>query len=82
MKVLNLEEFTKKNLKDDTMNESKLQKSYKYPIYLRGSQIYLNKGFVNIDDGSMGGSHWCCFIIKITNHTLLTHSEVNQINFY
>ena len=36
MKVLNFRAFMKKdNLKNDTMNESELQKIYKYPIYPR-----------------------------------------------
>ena len=46
------------------MNESKLQKIYNYPIYPRDSKIYSDKGFVNIDNGSMGGSHWTCFIVQ------------------
>ena len=34
MKVLNFKDFMKKyNLKDDTMNESQLQRVYNYPIY-------------------------------------------------
>jgi len=65
MKVLNFENFMKKyNLKNDTMNESQLQRVYNYPIYARDSKIYSKRGFVNIDDGSMGGSHWTCFYIK------------------
>ena len=52
------------NLKDDTINESEIQRVYKYPIYPRDSQIFSDKGFVNIDNGSMGGSHWTCFIVK------------------
>ena len=65
MKVLNFKDFMKKyNLKNDTMNESQLQKIYNYPIYQKNSKIYSDKGFVNIDDGRMGGSHWCCFIVK------------------
>ena len=51
-------------LKNDIMKESQLQKIYNYPIYPRDSKIYSDKGFVNIDDGSQGGSHWTCFIIK------------------
>ena len=47
----------KYNLKDDTMNESELQRVYNYSIYPRDSEIYSDKGFVNIDDGSMGGTH-------------------------
>ena len=65
MKVLNFKDFMKKyNLKNNTMNESELQRVYNYPIYPRDSNIYSNKGFVNIDDGSQGGTHWTCFIIK------------------
>ena len=34
MKVLNFKDFMKKyNLKNDTMNESELQRIYNYPIY-------------------------------------------------
>ena len=40
MKVLNLKDSMKKNnLKNDTMNESELQKVYNYPIYPRDSKI-------------------------------------------
>ena len=46
------------------MNESQLQKVYNYPMYPRDSKIYSDKGFVNIDDGRMGGSHWVAFCIK------------------
>ena len=46
------------------MNESELQKIYNYNIYPRDSKIYSDKGFVNIDNGSMGGSHWTCFKLK------------------
>ena len=51
-------------LEDDTMSESQLQKIYKYPIYPRDSKIYSDNGFVKIDNGSQGGTHWTCFIIK------------------
>ena len=65
MKILNFKDFMKKyNLKNDTMNESQLQRIYNYPIYPRDSKIYSDKGFVNIDNGRMGGSHWTCFIVK------------------
>ena len=37
---------------------------YNYPIYPRGSKIYSDGGFVNIDDGSQGGTHWTFFIVK------------------
>ena len=65
MKVSKFKDFIKKyKLKNDTMNESQLQKIHKYPIYPRDSKIYSDKGFVNIDDGSQGCSHWTCFIVK------------------
>ena len=46
------------------MNESQLQRNSNYPIYPSDSKIYSDKGFVNIDNGSQGGSHWTCFIVK------------------
>ena len=46
------------------MNESQLQRIYKYPIYPRDSKIYSDEGLVNIDNGSQGGTHWTCFIVK------------------
>ena len=46
------------------MNESQLRRSYNYPIYPRDSKIYSDKGFLNIANGSQGGSHWTCFIVK------------------
>ena len=65
MKVLNFRDFMKKyNLKNDTMNESELRRVYNYPIYPRDSKIYSDKGFVNIDNGSMRGTHWTVFIVK------------------
>ena len=54
----------KYNLKDDTMNEYQLQKVYNYKIFPRDSQIYSHRGFINIDNGSQGGTHWTCFIVK------------------
>ena len=65
MKILNFKDFMKKyNLKNDTMNESDLYKFYNCPIYPRDSKIYSDKGFVNIDNGAQGGTHWTCFIVK------------------
>ena len=26
-----------------------------------------NEGFVNVDNGSQGGTHWCCLIMKDNN---------------
>ena len=54
----------KHHLKDDTMNESQLQKIYNYPIHPRDSKTKSDEGFVNIDNGRMGGTHWTCFIVK------------------
>ena len=46
------------------MNESQLQKVFNYPIYPTDSNIYSNKGFVIIDEGSQGGSDCVCFLVK------------------
>ena len=46
------------------MNESQLQKIYNYHIYPRDSKIYSDRGFVNIDNGSEGDTHWTCFLKK------------------
>ena len=65
MRILIFIDFMKKYiLKDKTMKESPLQKIYIYPIYPIDSKTYSNKGFVNINNGSMGGTHWTCFCIK------------------
>ena len=65
MTILNFKVFMKKfKLKNDTMNETELQRVYNYPINPRDSKIYSDKGFVNIDNGSQGGTHWTCFIVK------------------
>ena len=37
---------------------------YNYPLYPRDSKKNSDKGFVNIDNGSQGGTHWRCFIVK------------------
>ena len=65
MKVLNFEDFMKNyNLRKDTISESELQRFHKYRIYSKDSKIHSDKGFVNIDNGSQGGTHWTCFIVK------------------
>ena len=46
------------------MNGSDLQRIHYYKLYPRGSKIYSDRGFVNIDFGRMGGTHWVRFIIK------------------
>ena len=43
------------------MNESDLQKVCNCKIYPRDSKIISVRGFVNIQDGSLVGSHWTCF---------------------
>ena len=44
--------------------KKKLLKIYDFPIYPRDSKIYSDKGYVNIYNGSQGGTHWTCFIVK------------------
>ena len=46
------------------MEESQTPKTYNHPIYAQDSKIYSDKGFVNIDNDSMEGTHWTCFMIK------------------
>ena len=65
MKILNFKDFMEKyNLKKNKMKESDLRRVYNYNIYPRGSKTYSDKGFVNNDNGSQGGTHWTCFIVK------------------
>ena len=65
MTILNFKDFMKKyDSKRDTMNESQLQKVYNYNIYHRDSKIYSDRGFVNIDNGVQGGTHWCAYYVK------------------
>ena len=65
MQLLYFKYFMKKyKLKNDTMIESELQRFYNYRIYPRDCKIITDKGSVNIDNGSRGGTHWTCFIVK------------------
>ena len=65
MRILNFGDFVKKyNLRNATTNEIDLRRVCNYPIYARDSKIYSDKKFVNIDNGSQGGTHWTCFMIK------------------
>ena len=83
MKILNFKDFMKKyNLKNDTMNESDLQRVYKYNIYPRDSKINSDKGFVNIDNGSQSGTHWTCFVVKNNKSYHFDSFGVYLINFY
>ena len=65
MKVLKFKDFMKKNnLKNDTMIESQLQKIYNHPIYPRDSIIFSDRVFININNGSQGGTHWTAFLYQ------------------
>ena len=65
MKTLSFKELMKKyKLKNDTMSESELQSVYNFKIYPRDFKFYSEKGFVNFDNGSQGGTHWNSFITK------------------
>ena len=47
LRKINVKDFMKKyNLKNDTMDESRLQTVYIHPIYPRDSKKYSDKGFV------------------------------------
>ena len=64
-KDLNFKDFMKIfNLKNDTMNKCQLQKICNYPVYPTDSKVYSDKGLVRIINGSQGGSHWTCFLVK------------------
>ena len=54
----------KYKLEDDTINEFELHRIYIYRIYPIDSKIHSDKGFVNIDNGLRGGTHWICLIVK------------------
>ena len=61
MIIISSKVFMKKNLKNGTRNESEVHRVYNYPISSRDSKIYSDNGFLNIGNGNMGGTHWCCF---------------------
>ena len=71
-----------KKLKNDTMNESDLQTVYYYPIYRSDSKAHSDKGFVNTDKGSQGGTHWTCYRMKDNKNCFLIVSVELLINFY
>ena len=72
----------KYNIKDDTMNESHLQKMYNCIIYPRDSEKFSNKGFVNIDNENLRGTHWTCFYVKDNKSCYFDSFGGAQINFY
>ena len=41
-----------------------MNKVFNYPIHRRDSKLYSDKGFVYKDNGSQGGTHWTCFVVK------------------
>ena len=49
------------------MSGSEFTNVYNFPFYPRDSKIHTNKGLVNIDNGSMGGTDWTCFDMKDIN---------------
>ena len=61
------------------MDESELQRVYNYKIYPIDSKIITDEGFVNIDNGSQGGTHWTCFIVK-DNKSFYYDSFGNYLN--
>ena len=46
------------------MTESDLTRVLNITIYPRDSKITTDRGFVNIDNGEQGGTHWTCFTVK------------------
>ena len=64
------------------MNKLELQRVYDYPIYPRDSKICSDRGFVNIDNGSMGRSHWTCFIVKDNKSYYFDSFGGHLISFY
>ena len=47
-------------LKDDTINESEVQRVCDYKQYPTDSKVYSETGFVKIGDRKSGGKHWTC----------------------
>ena len=54
----------KYNIKTDTLNERQFQRLCIHHIYPRVSRILSERGFVKLDVGRMGGSHWYFFYVK------------------
>ena len=74
-----MKEYT---IKNNTMEESELQRVYIYEIYPRDSKIYSDRGFVQKVNGSLVCSSLVCFIVKDNKSYYLIASEELQINFY
>ena len=61
----------KYNLKKHTLDESELEKVFNFTIYPEDSKITTNKRIVNIDKGSMGGTHWIFLLLETQSIILL-----------
>ena len=65
MKIINWKDCMEKHkLKNFTLNRKELHRVYNYPIDLRDTKTNCDNGFINKDNGSMGGTHWNIFIVK------------------
>ena len=69
------------NLKDNTMKERDLEKVYGN-ICPTDAKKLTDKGFVNIDNGSMDGTHWVCSIKKDKKSLFVTRLVELLMNFY
>ena len=50
--ILSSKDFMKNyNLKNDTMDESEIQRVYSYSVYPKDSKLFSERGFVNMDNG-------------------------------
>ena len=56
---------SKHDFKQNTRNKIQLKSNYNFPIYQKDFKLTTNKGFVNIDDGSMGETYWTCLFVKV-----------------
>ena len=65
MSMSTWKDFMKKNSKDDTTNESDLQRVSNDPKYPGDFKKHSDKRLVNIDNGTMAGTHWTCFYKKV-----------------
>ena len=82
MTILNFEDFMKKyNLKNGTKNESQSQKIFNYSMYPTDSKRYSDKRFINIENGSMGGTHVTFFYIKGNKSYYFDSFEVQSDKF-
>ena len=82
MSTFSLKFFLKNHdLKIDTMIESELQKFFNYLTYPRDSIIYSDEGFIKIDKGEQGGSHWCAFYVKNNKSHYFVSFGVQPVKF-